>query len=85
MIKTPVPSSGIGGASVGIYAEWDKFCKMAEDNVGTAGASLPPPASWRDDISSFLDAGKIFLEFLILSGLIIINFYLWLDIIMLQL
>lgn len=85
MIKTPVPSSGIGGASVGIYREWDKFVKMAEENAGTAGAKLPPPASWKDDILSFLDAGKIFLEFLILLSLIIVNFYLWLDVIMLQL
>ena len=68
---------------VGIYDEWDKFCKMAEENVGTAGGELPPPASWRDDIASVLDAGKIFLEFMILSGLILINFYLWLDMIML--
>ena len=64
-----------------IYDEWDKFCKMAEENVGTAGAKPPAPASWRNDIRSLLDAGKIFLEFLILLGLIIVNFYIWLDVI----
>lgn len=66
---------------MGIYSEWDKFVKMAEENVGTAGGELLPPASWRDDIANLLDAGKIFLEFLILLGLIIVNFYLWLDVI----
>lgn len=66
---------------MGIYSEWDKFCKMAKESAGTAGGELPPPASWRDDIASMLDAGKIFLEFLILACLIIVNFYLWLDVI----
>ena len=65
---------------MGIYDEWDKFCKMAEENVGTAGGELSPSTSWRDDIRSLLDAGKIFLEFLILASLVIANFYLWLDV-----
>lgn len=67
---------------MGIYREWDKFVAMAEENVGTAGSSLPAPASWKDDIPSYLDAVKIFIEICFLMLLYLINFYIWLDVIL---
>lgn len=67
---------------MGIYSEWDKFVNMAEEMRGTAGANLPTPASWRDDILSYLDAIKTFVEVCLLMFLGLWNFYLWLDIIL---
>lgn len=66
---------------MGIYSEWDKFCKMAKESAGTAGGSLPPPASWKDGIWSYVDAAKTFIEICFLIFLGLWNFYLWLDII----
>jgi len=68
---------------MGIYREWDKFCAMAKESAGTAGSTLPTPASWKNDIPSYLDAGKIFIEVCLLMLLYLWNFYLWLDIIIL--
>ena len=66
---------------MGIYSEWDKFCKMAEESAGTASTSLPTPASWKDNLLSYLDAVKIFAEVCFLLLLLLYNFHLWLDVI----
>ena len=67
---------------MGIYSEWDKFCKMAKESAGTAGTSLLPPARWWENIPSYLDAVKVFVEVCFLMLLYLWNFYLWLDIIL---
>jgi len=68
---------------MGIYSEWDEFCKMAKESAGTAGSSLPAPARWQDSILSYLDAVKIFVEVCFLILLYLWNFYLWLDVVLL--
>jgi len=67
---------------MGIYSEWDKFCKMAKESAGTAGTRLPQPTRWRDNVPSYLDAGKTFIEVCFLMLLYLWNFYLWLDVIL---
>jgi len=67
---------------MGIYDNWDEFCKMAEESAGTAGTSLPTPASWKDNIWSYVDAVKIFVEVCLLMLLWLYAFHLWLDVIM---
>jgi len=66
---------------MGIYDNWDGFVKMAKESAGTAGTSLPSPARWRENIPSYLNAAKIFVEVCFLIFLGLWNFYLWLDII----
>lgn len=59
------------------------FAEFAKEHGGTADTNLLPPASWWDNVSSYLDIVKIFLEVCVLGLLWLWNFYLWLDIIML--
>jgi len=68
---------------MGIYGEWDKFCKMAEESAGTAGTSLPPPARWRDNIPVYRDAILYFFSVVFVLFLYVVLFYLWLDVILL--
>ena len=63
-----------------IYDNWKEFKKMAREYRGTAGTNLSPPAPRWANISTYLDAIKVFFEIILLVFLCLINFYLWLDV-----
>lgn len=57
--------------------ELDEFIRSIR---GECSAEFPPPASWWSDVPSFLDAGKLFIEIVLLALLYLMNFYLWWDV-----
>jgi len=67
---------------MGIYDNWNEFLEMCDEMRGTGATDLPPKGTWWDSFECWLEFGWRFLEFGVCVSLWIINFYLWLDVIL---